>query len=92
VKKSRFSEEKIIAVLKQADAGVKVAELVRMRGVSEPSPRSGSDRQHGLGETLTIEGRCLTLIFTLRAEGALIRVISARDMHRKERALYEQAS
>jgi len=35
VKKSRFSEEKIIAVLKQADAGVKVAELVRKNGISE---------------------------------------------------------
>jgi putative transposase len=35
VKKSRFSEEKIIAVLKQAEAGVKVAELVRKCGISE---------------------------------------------------------
>ena len=35
MKKSRFSEEKIIAVLKQADAGVKVAELVRKNGISE---------------------------------------------------------
>ena len=35
MKKSRFSEEKIIAVLKQAEAGVKVAELVRKHGVSE---------------------------------------------------------
>jgi putative transposase len=35
VKKSRFSEKKIIAVLKQAEAGVKVAELVRKNGISE---------------------------------------------------------
>ena len=35
MKKSRFSEEKIIAVLKQAEAGVKVAELVRKHGISE---------------------------------------------------------
>jgi putative transposase len=32
---SRFSEEKIIAVLKQAEAGVKVSELVRKLGISE---------------------------------------------------------
>jgi hypothetical protein len=30
MKKSRFSEEKIIAVLKQAEAGVKVAQLRRL--------------------------------------------------------------
>jgi uncharacterized DUF497 family protein len=30
--------------------------------------------------------------FTLRAEGTIIRVISARGMHRKERALYEGQS
>jgi putative transposase len=35
VKKSRFSEEKIIAVLRQAEAGVKVSELVRKLGISE---------------------------------------------------------
>ncbi len=35
MKKSRFSEEKIIAVLKQAEAGVKVPELVRKLGISE---------------------------------------------------------
>ena len=35
MKKSRFSEEKIIAVLKQAEAGVKAAELCRKHGISE---------------------------------------------------------
>ncbi len=35
MKKSRFSEEKIIAVLKQAEAGVRVAELVRKHGISD---------------------------------------------------------
>lgn len=35
MKKSRFSEQKIIAVLKQAEAGVKVSELVRKLGISE---------------------------------------------------------
>ncbi len=40
----------------------------------------------------TNRARALTVIFTLRQEGALIRVISACDQHRKERSLYEQAS
>jgi uncharacterized DUF497 family protein len=39
----------------------------------------------------TSQARALTLIFTLRHGGTLIRVISARDQHRKERLLYEQA-
>jgi uncharacterized protein len=39
---------------------------------------------------LTIEGRRLHVTFTLRDWDRKIRVISARDMNRKERALYEQ--
>ena len=46
-------------------------------------------RLHALGKT--DEGRMLHITFTLRQAGQLIRVISARDMHRKERAIYEQA-
>ena len=44
-------------------------------------------RFHALGETLF--GRNLHVTFTLRAEGSLIRVISARTMSRKERVVYE---
>jgi uncharacterized DUF497 family protein len=47
-------------------------------------------RVRALGVTNT--GRLLTMVFTMRAGGELIRVISARDMHRKERKEYEQAS
>lgn len=36
------------------------------------------------------DGRLLHITFTLRDDGALIRVISARDMSRKERTLYAQ--
>ena len=32
------------------------------------------------------------LTFNLRAQGSLIRIISACDMHRKERRLYEQGN
>ena len=35
------------------------------------------------------DGRRLHVTFTLRAKGTLIRVISARDMSRKERKIYE---
>ena len=46
-------------------------------------------RLHALGKT--DEGRSLHITFTLRQSETLIRVISARDMHRKERTIYEQA-
>ncbi len=56
----------------------------------EDTPHSQNEpRLHALGKT--DEGRTLHLSFTLRQSGRLIRVISARDMHRKERAIYEQA-
>ena len=45
-------------------------------------------RLHALGKT--DDGRLLHISLTLRQQGQLIRVISARDMHRKERAIYEQ--
>jgi uncharacterized DUF497 family protein len=44
---------------------------------------------HALGKT--DDGRTLHVTFTLRRSRQLIRVISGRDMHRKERAIYEQA-
>jgi uncharacterized protein len=52
-----------------------------------------SDREsrfHALGKT--DQGRLLHLTFTLRQTGAKIRGISSRDMHRKERVIYEQAA
>jgi uncharacterized protein len=47
-------------------------------------------RFHALGKTDT--GRLLHITFTLRNQGQSIRVISARDMHRKERAIYDPSS
>jgi len=45
-------------------------------------------RYHALGRT--IEGRLLHVTFTLRDDEKRIRIISARNMSRKERGLYEQ--
>ena len=44
------------------------------------------ERFHALGQTN--DGRLLHITFTIRT--GRIRVISARDMHRKERTIYEQ--
>ena len=46
-------------------------------------------RFNALGKTT--QNRLLHITFTLRQNGTMIRIISARDMHRKERRAYEQA-
>jgi hypothetical protein len=46
-------------------------------------------RFHALGRTF--DQRYLHITFTLRRNETLIRVISARPMHRKERAVYAEA-
>lgn len=51
---------------------------------------SREPRIHALGQADA--GRLLHITFTLRNAGEKIRVISARDMHRKERAIYEKAT
>jgi len=50
-------------------------------GHSEREPRDAA-----LGRTNA--GRCLVVVFTIR--GTLVRIISARDMSRRERRIYEQ--
>lgn len=47
-------------------------------------------RFHALGRTN--EMRRLHVTFTLRRDGALIRVIAARDMSARERMAYEESS
>jgi len=56
----------------------------------DPAHSEAEPRYHALGKT--IDGRRLHVTFTLRSGGKLIRVISARDMSKKERKIYEQAS
>jgi uncharacterized DUF497 family protein len=57
----------------------------------EDSEHSGGEpRIHALGATN--EGRLIHTSFTIRASGTLIRIISARPMHRKERVVYGQAA
>lgn len=61
-------------------------------------PLVAEDVNHSLNEQrfqalgVTNEGRPLYVTFTLRAGRKKIRIISARDMNRKERAVYEQAT
>jgi len=57
--------------------------------ISDDAGHSANEpRYHALGKT--DDARRLHVTFTVRAHGTLIRIISARDMHRKERARYEK--
>ena len=60
----------------------------RLLVVADPGHSAGETRFHALG--VTIDGGRLHVTFTLRVEGTRIRVISARDMHRKERQIYDR--
>lgn len=48
MKRGRFSEEQVIAILKEADAGVKVAELCRKHGISDATFYNWRSRYGGL--------------------------------------------
>jgi uncharacterized DUF497 family protein len=56
----------------------------------DPKCSESEPRLHALVKTTA--GRRLHITLTLRVDGTMIRVISARDMHRKERMIYEQAT
>ena len=56
----------------------------------DPKHSESEPRLHALGKRTA--GQRLHITPTLRVSGTMIRVISARDMHRKERMIYEQAT
>ena len=58
--------------------------------IADMKHSQGELRFHALGKT--DEGRTLHITFTLCNNGERLRVISARDMHRKERAIYEKTT
>ena len=57
MKKGRFSEEQIIGILKQHEAGGKAADLAREHGISEATIYTWKSKYGGGGERgTTIEG------------------------------------
>jgi uncharacterized protein len=58
--------------------------------LEDERPSRSEPKFHALGRTEA--GRRLHVTFTLRRDGSLIRVISARDMSARERAEYEKTS
>jgi len=50
------------------------------------------DEKRYLALGMTNKQRFLTVIFTLRESNTLIRIISSRDQHQKERIVYAEAT
>ncbi len=48
MKRSRFSESQIVAILKEPDAGLKVAEICRKHGISQPTYYNWKSKYGGM--------------------------------------------
>jgi uncharacterized DUF497 family protein len=82
---ARKSEEKHGVSQAEAEQVFFNSPLLMLEDVGHSEDES---RIHALGKTNG--GRALHITFTLRTAGTMVRVISARDMHRKELKVYEQ--
>lgn len=49
MKKSRFTESQIVAILKETDTGMKVADVCRKHGLSQPTYYAWKSKYGGLG-------------------------------------------
>jgi putative transposase len=49
MKKSKFTESQIVAILKEADAGMKVTDVCRKHGISQPTYYNWKSKYGGLG-------------------------------------------
>lgn len=49
MKRSKFSETQIVSILKEVDSGMKVADVCRKHGISQPTYYNWKSRYGGLG-------------------------------------------
>jgi len=88
VKRKRFSVEQIVAVLKQAELGMPVADLIRQIGISEQTfyrwkkQYAGlqSDQVRGLKQLQDENGRLKKLVAELSLAKAIVQDITATNV------------
>ena len=71
MKRKRFSEEQIIAVLREHDAGAKAADLARKHGVSEATLYNWKAKYGGLDVSEAKRLKALEGVFTLSEIGPI---------------------
>ena len=74
MKRTRFSEEQIIGVLKEAEAGAKTADLARRHGVSEATIYNWKSKYGGLA------GSAARRLRELESENAKLKRVLADTM------------
>ena len=85
MKRTRFSEEQIIGVLKEAEAGAKTADLARRHGVSEATIYNWKSKYGGLEvsdarrlkELERENGRLKKLLAETMLDNAILREVSS---------------
>ena len=78
MKKSKFSDSKILSILKQHDSGVSVAELAREHGVSTAFTYQWRSKYGGMDASLMKEMK------ELRAESARLKKMYAEERLKAE--------
>ena len=78
MKRKRFSMEQIVAVLKQAEIGVPVAELIRQVGITRVHLEEDTGKTTHAGATGRIAGAEYALEDYNRAGVPLVEIVSAR--------------